>query len=1025
MALVCRRFASALLFCTMIFLPVQSSQLTEHEQNQLLEQIEIDTDEIIFDFKGYKIEIANSMRYWDNGTEIFIQVDNPEDGHSIIDENLGKTDETTTDGSELLTPSNETVVKRKIWAQERTLWANGFIPYCFTSGHFTNSDKQKIRVALRQIMAATCLTYSERSYCEKKAKMIRYKRTMNSCQSSIGQGKRGAGTNLGTNCMFTGTIIHETLHATGCWHEQQRTDRSAYVIVSENEYIYSDQFDFMETIDNAPFDYRSVMAYRGVGKRGRPAMFTVDPEMEFATTGGRLLTFYDNKQLNDVYKCAGRCGPNRCENEGYLDKNCKCVCPDFVRGTYCGQVSTGCGGVINVSGTKILTSPGYPSNYKNGQTCAWLVKAPKGSIMKIKFLDFDVEGSPTGCKDSLEVRYHGLGNVGPRYCGRGVKKTFETMFNNATIVLRTNSAGQRRGFKLQIDLKKDYSCNPNPCKNGGKCLKTLYGLIMCDCRFENVAGRWCEHTNGAWSQWGGWSNCPGRCGLQTRRRLCNSPRQTGRGLDCYGNSVESKPCGQWPCDGFFTCDFDKYSLGSTYCPLRQVQNLKADKFNGAVVSNTMAMSTVNSQRTPGRKSFAPHADLTLGNSKGMFFWSGLNYKWYKKGYEAWIVSPTISTAGARCLRFYFQSTYRGNPKLPGTIVGFKILRARDNEKIAGFSKLPIVTKYNKWTLFEETITDLEGVTPPYKVVIYFWWSSWPVGSLPGAAIDDISLLSGSCSIYEEMKYATEGTCKDKNPSCKAWAAKKECKKNPKYMRVNCPVSCEKCVPCIDADNKQCPIWAQKKECAKNPGYMLSQCPVSCQQCLHGCVDRNKDCRPWAKSGECSKNAKWMRTQCPRACGRCKPGFLIPNVCKGNKLLSDRRHTFTASSYSGKCLPQNAARDDADCNEWCSAENKAKGSWIQVKFNGGAKVVTSMSLWSGRTYVVKQATYKYSTDGVHWYGVFHRGTTNNVFEGNGNYYVQNFKAVYVRMYPKLWTPHDKACARWNADGCDAQDIEHES
>ncbi|XP_074647737.1 protein SpAN-like [Tubulanus polymorphus] len=531
-----------------------SSELTTEEQTELLEQIKIDSNEDVFDVEGFKTEIANSMRYWDNGTEIFIQVDNPGEEHLISDENLGKTDERTADGSELQIPSNDTIVKRKIWAQKGTLWTNGFIPYCFTPGYFTYSEKQKVRAGIAKIMATTCLRYSERSYCEKKGKMIRYSRAASGCSSGVGQGTRGTGTNLGlkgTNaCMNTGTIIHETLHATGCWHEQERTDRSAYVIVAEIEYtVDPSQYAYGDTIDNVPFDYRSVMAYGGSGSRGRPAMFTIDPEMDFATTGGNAITFYDKKQLNDIYKCAARCGANRCLNEGYLDKNCKCVCPDFVRGADCGQVTTGCGGIIHVSGNKVLTSPGYPRNYRNGLTCAWLVKAPKGSIMTIKFLDFDVEGSPTGCKDSLEVRYHGLGNVGPRYCGRGVKKTFETMFNNAMLVLRTNSGGQRRGFKLQIDLKKDHSCNPNPCKNGGKCVRTLYGLIMCKCPFENVAGRWCEHSNGAWSPWGGWSNCPGRCGLQTRRRLCNSPARSGRGLPCYGNSVDSKPCGQWPCDG--------------------------------------------------------------------------------------------------------------------------------------------------------------------------------------------------------------------------------------------------------------------------------------------------------------------------------------------------------------------------------------------------------------------------------------------------------------------------------------------
>ncbi|XP_074648918.1 uncharacterized protein LOC141904251 [Tubulanus polymorphus] len=339
--------------------------------------------------------------------------------------------------------------------------------------------------------------------------------------------------------------------------------------------------------------------------------------------------------------------------------------------------------------------------------------------------------------------------------------------------------------------------------------------------------------------------------------------------------------------------------------------------------------------------------------------------------------------------------------------------------------LRMLSNRQPWNLFEETITDFKGVTPPYKVVIYFWWSPGK-GTDPGAGIDDIALLPGSCKQYKEMKYASQGDCEDKNTKCSAWAKTKECNKNPKYMLVNCALSCGTCIPCKDV-NKKCEIWAQQRECAKNPVYMLSQCPVSCQQCLHGCVDQRTECEKWAKAGECSKNSKWMWVYCPRACGRCTSGYLIPKVCSSNDLLEGGQgHSYTASSYSEKCLPENVAKTTESCNQWCSAENKAEGSWVQVKFKGGAKVVNTVALWGAWSgfYHVKEATFKYSIDGVHWYDVFHRGSKNTVFDKDSNYFSQQFKAVYVRMYPKLWTPHKKACARWEMQGCDAQDMEYE-
>ena len=43
------------------------------------------------------------------------------------------------------------------------------------------------------------------------------------------------------------------------------------------------------------------------------------------------------------------------------------------------------------NGIGLLTSPNYPENYDNDANCAWIIKAPEGSQIFLKFHAFEVQ----------------------------------------------------------------------------------------------------------------------------------------------------------------------------------------------------------------------------------------------------------------------------------------------------------------------------------------------------------------------------------------------------------------------------------------------------------------------------------------------------------------------------------------------------------------------------------------------------------------------------------------------------------
>ncbi|XP_078600360.1 uncharacterized protein LOC144875315 [Branchiostoma floridae x Branchiostoma japonicum] len=64
---------------------------------------------------------------------------------------------------------------------------------------------------------------------------------------------------------------------------------------------------------------------------------------------------------------------------------------DTVRDTAVPTSAPGCGGVLTVPPGGIVTSPNYPSNYGNDETCEWTITVAEGSMVLLTFDNFHLE----------------------------------------------------------------------------------------------------------------------------------------------------------------------------------------------------------------------------------------------------------------------------------------------------------------------------------------------------------------------------------------------------------------------------------------------------------------------------------------------------------------------------------------------------------------------------------------------------------------------------------------------------------
>ncbi|KAM6185237.1 adhesion G-protein coupled receptor G6 [Rhynchocyon petersi] len=106
------------------------------------------------------------------------------------------------------------------------------------------------------------------------------------------------------------------------------------------------------------------------------------------------------------------------------------------------------------SGT--FSSPCYPSEYPNSQTCLWTLRAPTGYIITITFTDFDFEEAPNCIYDSLSIDN---GESQTKFCGATAKGlSFNSSANEMHLSFSSDFSIQKKGFnasytRVAVSLK--------------------------------------------------------------------------------------------------------------------------------------------------------------------------------------------------------------------------------------------------------------------------------------------------------------------------------------------------------------------------------------------------------------------------------------------------------------------------------------------------------------------------------------------------------------------------------------------
>nr|XP_027219988.1 blastula protease 10-like isoform X1 [Penaeus vannamei] len=380
---------------------------------------------------------------------------------------------------------------RKLVSQERLLWPPHpdtglpFVPFVI------HSSAKKIRPLLEKAIRTwenrTCITFKEiplededdlHGYSDSQQRLrgpfLVFVRS-SGCWSYVGRQywrRWGQRLSIGRGCTKLGTVLHEIGHALGLLHEQSRSDRDEHVKILWENIILGKQKNFRvwkdSRFDGVPYDYSSVMHYGSYffSQGGQPTILPRNPFHQPLLGQRDGFSFRDTAAVNSIYGCVKRweasCGAAtpKCENGGYIFRNCRCLCPPGTAGPTCAAVvgdyypQLKCGG--NVTSSQTISSPGHPRPFPANTWCMWWARAPRPCQRVRLVVDAFhlLRGVGGVCHwDMFEVRLRDPLEAGGAYCGADLSPGQELISEGRDMfIVFRGKYGYVKGFSARLDF---------------------------------------------------------------------------------------------------------------------------------------------------------------------------------------------------------------------------------------------------------------------------------------------------------------------------------------------------------------------------------------------------------------------------------------------------------------------------------------------------------------------------------------------------------------------------------------------